>query len=159
MLENSEKIESYSADSQKKLDLFTVTLQEMIGNVEEIKLGSDRTSQELFTNMAKIDHMIYKNYTYSSTLDGKVDSNLGDHNACELGKWYANEGKEIFGHQASYKQLATHHKLVHDNISRAMQLLSKDSVENADDIIALFKETEASSQKLFTSLDELIQNN
>jgi len=158
MLENSEKIESYSADSQEKLDLFNTTLQEMITNVEEIKKGSDRTSQELFTNMAKIDHMIYKNYTYSSTLDGKVDSNLGDHNTCELGKWYANEGKKIFGHQASYKQLATHHKLVHDNISRAMQLLTKDSIEHSDEIITLFKETETSSQNLFSSLDDLIQN-
>ena len=156
MLENSEKIESYSSDSQEKLDLFNSTLQEMITNVEEIKRGSDRTSQELFTNMAKIDHMIYKNYTYSSTLDGKADSNLGDHSACELGKWYAQEGKETFGHLSSYKDLNIHHKHVHDNISKAMQLLDQNSIEHSDKIINLFKDTEEASQKLFDSLDALI---
>ncbi len=158
MLENSEKIESYSSDSQEKLDLFNSTLQEMIANVEEIKNGSDRTAQELFTNMAKIDHMIYKNNTYSSTLDGKADSNFGDREACEFGKWYAHKGKETFGHLASYKDLAIHHQLIHDNIAKAMKLLGQDTIKHADNIVALFQETEASSQNLFTSLDNLIQS-
>ena len=156
MLENSEKIESYSSDSHEKLDLFNKTLQDMIYNVEKIREGSDRTSQELFTNMAKIDHMIYKNYTYSSTLEGKIDAGLSDHNACELGKWYVHEGKDIFGHLSSYKTLDTHHKHVHENISKAMHLLGKDSVQHADEIITLFKDTEEASKNLFNTLDELI---
>ncbi|MEA3522690.1 MAG: methyl-accepting chemotaxis protein [Campylobacterota bacterium] len=156
MLENSEKIESYSTDSQDKLELFNTTLHEMIDNVEKIKLGSDRTSHELFSNMAKINHMIYKNYTYSSTLEGKVDTNLGDHNACEFGKWYTDEGKKVFGEEPSYKELAVYHEEVHQNISKAMHLLEKHSIENADEIIALFKKTEESSSKLFNSLDQLV---
>ncbi len=158
MLENSEKIESYSSDSQEKLDLFSSTLYNMISNVEKIREGSNRTSQELFTNMAKIDHMIYKNYTYSSTLEGKIDEKLSDHNSCELGKWYENDGKRIFGHLQSYKQLDIHHKNVHNNISKAAKFLDKDSVEYSTEILALFKDTEEHSKKLFDTLDELIQS-
>jgi methyl-accepting chemotaxis protein len=156
MLENSEKIEVYSSDSQEKLDLFNTTLHNMIANVEKIREGRNRTSQELFTNMAKIDHMIYKNYTYSSTLEGKMDEKLGDHNACELGKWYTNEGKKIFGHLASYKQLAIHHNQVHEHISKAMQFMNIDALKHSDEIISLFKNTEEASKKLFDTLDELI---
>jgi len=158
MLENNEKIESYATDAQEKLDAFNATLQEMINNVKEIKEGSDLTSQELITNMAKIDHMIYKNYTYSSILDGKIDNHLDDHNNCELGKWYAHEGKEIFGNTAGYKQLEIPHIKVHENISKAMKLVSKDPTKHADEIINLFKETEKFSKELFDKLNELIQS-
>jgi methyl-accepting chemotaxis protein len=157
MLENNKQIEQCAIDAQEKLDEFNSTMQEMIQNVHEIKAGSDKTSQELFTNMAKIDHMIYKNYTYSSILDGKIDSNLGDHNNCELGKWYTHDGKKMFGNAPGYKQLDTPHKQVHDNISRAMKLVSQDPANNADEIIALFKDTEKVSHELFKKLDELIQ--
>ena len=157
MLENNKQIEQYAIDAQEKLDEFNSTMQEMIQNVHEIKAGSDKTSQELFTNMAKIDHMIYKNYTYSSILEGKIDSNLGDHNNCELGKWYTHDGKKMFGNAPGYKQLDTPHKQVHDNISKAMKLVSQDPANNADEIIALFKDTEKVSHELFKKLDELIQ--
>jgi Na+/phosphate symporter len=63
----------------------------------------------------------------------------------------------MFGDAPGYKQLDTPHKQVHDNISRAMKLVSQDPANNADEIIALFKDTEKVSHELFKKLDELIQ--
>ncbi len=157
MLENSEKIESYSSDSQEKLDLFKTTLQDMISNVEKIKVGSEYTSNELFINMAKIDHMIYKNNSYSSALSREADGSLSDQSACGFSKWYAHEGKKTFAHLASYKKLASPHNDVHTNISKAMQYLKEDALKHSDDIVTLFEKTEKSSQTLIQTLDEMIQ--
>ncbi len=156
MLENNEKIEEYSNEAQEKLDLFNTTLQDMIDNVGEISSGSEHTAHELFTNMAKIDHMIYKNYIYSSVLEEKVDHKLKDHHSCELGKWYDNEGKKIFSRAPAYKDLDVVHKTVHDNIVKVMRLLEEKNVSMASDIISIFQDTEEASEKLFHYLDDLV---
>ncbi len=158
MLENNEKIADYASDSQNKLDIFNTNLMGMISNVEEIGEGSEQTSHELFVNMAKIDHMIYKNYTYSSFIEEKIHAKLDSHHECRLGQWYEHEGKKIFGHVSAYTQLEAPHKDVHNYITSAMQLLASGQVENSDEIISLFEKTEKTSHILFSYLDELVHS-
>ena len=159
MSENSEKIEGHAQESQEKLDNFKETLGEMVANVDKIKADNTTIGQELFANMAKLDHIIFKNHAYSAVFDGKVTENLGDHTTCNMGKWYVNEGKAQYGVNSSFQAIAAPHKRIHDNVSKVMSLFANgNSMSHSDDIIELFKSTEQSSSELFEHLDSMIKS-
>jgi len=157
MSENSEKIESQAHSSQETLDNFKGTLYNMVTKVEQIKIDNTIIGQELFANMAKLDHIIYKNYTYSSVFEGKVDKSLGDHTACNIGKWYNTEGKEQFGSNSAFIAIKEPHNNVHKNIAKVMNSMESNNPMSNDEIIALFKDTEKESLKLFKYLDDMIK--
>jgi len=156
MSENSEQIEIHAISSQEKLDDFKNTLQELVENASKITTDNTTIGHELFANMAKLDHMIYKNNTYSAIFEGRVNSAQTTHTSCNLGKWYVAEGKEQFSKTNSYLALATPHKTVHDNIAKVMEII-KTGENNPDKIIKLFKDTEESSKKLFDLLDSMVK--
>jgi methyl-accepting chemotaxis protein len=138
--------------SQKTLDEFVDVLQVLIQNAEEITRDNESIGHELFANMAKLDHMVYKNNGYSSVFAGKVNFNMTDHTECRFGKWYAGEGQKDFGTQGEFKAMVTPHKEVHDAIKKAMALIGTKEI---DKIIEHFKDAEKASKRLFTSLDNL----
>ncbi|MDD2267516.1 methyl-accepting chemotaxis protein [Sulfuricurvum sp.] len=160
MLENSERVEEYAVDSTRRLDEFKHVMAQLIGNVEKIKEDSQSISHEIFTNMAKIDHMIFKARAYEAGFEGKTEqrSTFSDHHACALGHWYEHgDGKTVFEKSPSYGKLLEPHKKVHDEIRKAMELLKKDSVANDKEIIASFKAAEAASKELFVVLSEMVR--
>ncbi|MEA1982202.1 MAG: methyl-accepting chemotaxis protein [Campylobacterota bacterium] len=157
MSENSENIETQAHTSQERLDHFKETLYTMVENVEKIKADNTVIGQELFANMAKLDHIIYKNYTYSSVFEGKPDMKLGDHSACNIGKWYESDGKKQFSGNSAFSAIKEPHTRVHENIAKVMsQLKNNETVEN-DEIIRLFEDTEKASSELFRLLDQMIK--
>ena len=156
MAENSESIEQHAISSQEKLDEFKNILNELVSNAEKITKDNTLIGHELFANMAKLDHMIYKNNAYSAALDSKVNTTLGNHKECNLGKWCVNEGKDNFSGNSAFNTLETPHKKVHDNVMKVMELIKQDPAANKDEIIALFKDTESASSDLFQNLDNLV---
>ncbi len=157
MTENSERIDLSASESQSKLDAFKITLHEMIRNVNKIKDDSQKIGHELFANMAKLDHMIFKSTSYSTVLDGKVDKNLNDHLTCNLGKWYNAEGRELFSHSSAFTTIEKPHATIHGNIKKAMELLERGNATNTE-IVNLFKESELASQELFGYLDSMVKD-
>lgn len=157
MTENSEFIEGHAQSSQAKLDIFKDTLGELIINSGKITEDNTVIGYELFVNMAKLEHMVYKNYTYSLALEGKSASELGNHNACGLGKWYVKDGQESFGSNEAFKSLAIPHDRVHENIARVMKMIADDSSISPDEIVALFKDTELKSKEMFAILDSIVK--
>ncbi len=160
MLENSERVEVYATDSTRRLDEFKEIMSHMIGNVEKIKDDNQTVSYGIFTNMAKLDHMIFKANAYEVGFDGKSKSEFSDHHSCALGKWYEQgDGKAIFGKSNAYGRLAEPHKKVHDEIHKAIALLKKDSTVKSDkEIVECFKEAEKASKELFTVLNEIVES-
>ena len=156
MSENSEKIEEHAISSQDKLNEFKDTLSELIDNAQKIKDENTMVSHELFANTAKLDHMIFKNNAYSAAIKGEFEKVNSDHTTCNLGKWYANEGKEEFSGTEFYAQMDKPHKEVHEAVAKAMALVEKNDAKYNDEIVALFKEAEESSGHLFALLDEMI---
>jgi len=156
MSENSEKIEEYSMSSQKIIDEFIENIQTLIDNAEHITRDNEIIGNELFANMAKLDHMVYKNHTYSKMLKGYADKELGDADRCNFGKWYQGDGKEQFGSKKDFQALSVPHQRIHSNISKAVNLLDSGST---DEIIALFKDTEEASKELFRHLDNMDKEN
>ena len=157
MSENSEKIESYAEKSQNSLDEFKDVLANLVSNAQSIQKYNTKIGHELFANMAKLDHMIYKNYTYSAVFNGEANSSLGDKSACNMGKWCADEGRTTFGENSSFKALSTPHSRVHANVAQVMSELQKNSID-IDKIIGLFEDTESASTEIFTLLDEMIKD-
>lgn len=157
MLENSERVEVYAVDSTRRLDEFKQIMSQMIVNVEKIKDDNQIISYGIFTNMAKIDHMIFKANAYEVGFQGNVDKEFSDHHSCALGKWYEyGEGKAVFGQSSAYQGLIQPHKKVHDEVHKAMQLLKNGSSEHKE-IIECFKAAEKASQELFSVLNEMIR--
>jgi len=157
MAENSENIEKHAVSSGEQLDQFKDVLFELVNNAEKIKKDNSNIGHELFANMAKLDHIVYKNHTYASVFEGKAEPKLGDHTACNLGQWYISEGREEFGSNSSYSAMATPHNRVHENISKVMAMIEKEGLANSSKIIELFKDTEIASTELFDHLDNMVK--
>ena len=157
MADNSEKIEKYAESSSGQLEEFKGILFELVANADKIKQDNTVIGHELFANMAKLDHIVYKNYTYASVFRGNPDTKLGDHTVCNLGKWYTSEGKAEFGSNSSFSAMAKPHNRVHDNIAKVMTMIAKDGLANPQEIIALFKDTEIASNELFGHLDNMVK--
>jgi methyl-accepting chemotaxis protein len=158
MSENGEQIEQRALTSQEKLDEFKNALQNLVDNAHKISRYNQVIGHELFVNMAKIDHMVFKNNAYSSVFEKTPDDSLGDHTTCRLGLWHAHEGKVDFGQTKAYHDMEKPHEKIHSNIIEVMKLVKKDNMENADKITALFKETEKSSAELFGYLNAIVKS-
>jgi len=159
MLENSERVEEYALDSARKLDQFKVVMEQLIQNVERIKEENQSISYEIFANMAKIDHMIFKNNAYAAGFEGKVTAEFSDHHSCALGKWYENgDGKSVFASHPSYPKLLEPHKRVHEEVRKAMQLLNEDPIKNSKAIAKCFESAENASMELFAVLNEMVHS-
>ncbi len=158
MLENSEHVESYTDASAHKLDEFKEIMARMIDNAESIRHDNEQIAHELFTNMAKLDHMIFKNNAYAAAFEGRTNTTLSSHTECNLGRWYSSEGRETFGKKEAYRHLEEPHRLLHEKIKKAMEMVTQDSVGHADSISKLFAEAEVESQKVFAQLCALIRS-
>jgi len=158
MSENSENIEIHANSSQDKLDEFKITLQNLVDNAQKILSANTNVGHELFANIVKLDHMVFKNNAYSSIFEDKYDMALGDHSACRLGKWYEKEGKVNFGKASAYSSMLEPHKKVHQNMIKAMEFASKDSIGKAEEIIELFDGAEKASVELFGYLDTMVKS-
>lgn len=158
MLENSEQVEEYAIDSARRLDEFKQVMSRLIRNVEKIKNDNQVIGHEIFTNMAKIDHMIFKANAYEAGFEGKVTHAFGDHHECALGQWYEHgDGKAVFKESPIYAGLQEPHRKVHEEIRNAMELLKKDSIGNDEKIIACFQEAEEASKELFIILNKMVK--
>ena len=159
MAENSESIEKHALSSQDKLDEFKNTLSELITNAKTIKEDNTNVGHELFANMTKLDHMMYKSNAYSCAFQGHNNIELSDYNSCTFGKWYVSEGKKSFAGNSAFNAMATPHKQIHENIAKAISLIGRDVVANADEVVKLFENTEDASKELFNYLDEMVKTN
>jgi methyl-accepting chemotaxis protein len=157
MAQNSEEIEKYAINSSEHLDEFKQILHDLVNNAEEIREDNSIIAQELFTNMAKLDHIVFKNRTYEIAFKDKVDKDPLDHKSCALGRWYLGDGKKEFGQNEAFKNLAKPHEKIHKNIFQIMELIKKSDTKNNQKIIDLFKDTEKSSTELFEQLDHIVR--
>ncbi|AFV97249.1 hypothetical protein B649_04675 [Candidatus Sulfuricurvum sp. RIFRC-1] len=115
-------------------------------------------SNYIFSNLAKIDHVIYKNNVYAFLFGQENIFKAVDHHTCRLGKWYDNGvGKEQFGMLKSYSRLEGPHATVHAHANALIadcgdgkKLCSRTQIEQR------IKTIEAASQEVFEALDVLV---
>ncbi|WP_424428884.1 CZB domain-containing protein [Poseidonibacter sp.] len=116
-------------------------------------------SNRIFINLAKLDHVIYKNNLYQLIFGGEHNFNAVDHHNCRLGKWYdTGLGKEEFSFVPSYRHLDKYHHTVHHeaNIlaaecSGSSVSCSKQLIEDKIDLV------EKASANVFIYLDKILE--
>ncbi len=159
MLENSEKVAEFTDESSDKLDEFKESLDQLVSNAKTIKSDNEIIAKDLFMNISKLDHMIFKFGAYSSIFEAKVSDDLGNHHNCQFGQWYESEGKQLFSGNNSFSRIDQPHKKLHDNVHEIMKIVSKeDCLNHADEVVALFAQTEKESDEFFELLNDLAQN-
>ncbi|SIN88975.1 methyl-accepting chemotaxis protein [Sulfurivirga caldicuralii] len=160
MLENGRKTVDHAEDSMEKLNHFQTVLQQLVSNARYIKTENKVIAYEMFANLAKLDHIMFKGNGYASVFAEKRVAEFGDHHSCRLGKWYEEgEGKKHLSHVPTYTKLEAPHAKVHERILAALQCVDRqDCVERDDWVKQQFDGAEQASQEMFRVLNEIVND-
>ena len=156
MQEFSEHMDSEIAVSLSKLDDFNGSLGALIDGANIIQVKNKQISGEMFVNLAKLDHIVFKFGGYDTVFKNKQDADFSSHVDCRFGKWYVDEGKTVYGQTASFAKIDIHHKAVHDNVKKLPSYIKGGLIENSDEIITVFENAEKNSKELFDLLDSMV---
>lgn len=158
MVSSSEDTEKSARDSAQKLDIFKDALKDLTDNASAIRQENLLISYDIFIELAKLDHIIFKLNAYSSIFNNKEKAIFGDHHQCRLGKWYeVGDGKQAFSKVPSYALLESPHHIVHDKVRVSLDCIKNDNcVEEAEHIVTNFKLVEEKSKELFAILDKMV---
>ena len=124
-------------------------------NVYEV----EAISNKIFVNLAKLDHVIYKNNLYQLLFGESSHFKPSAHTACRLGKWYdTGLGKTEFGSTKSYANLNTPHMIVHNEANELAQQCAGNAVVCSKAIIEeKVEKIETASHQVFEVLDRMLE--
>lgn len=151
MFTQSEEVEKISLDSNDSIYRFKDSFSELENELNKIQKETEDLYYELFIALAKTDHVVFKINGYEK-ISKSDQEKMSDHHSCRLGKWYQDDGKEIFGESLIFKRLEEPHANVHKFINESL-LMDK----NSDLITQNFNKAEESSQILFKLFDEMLE--
>lgn len=160
MRNNSEEISSIAQQSTDTIQNFEGTFKDLNSMATKTSDTARDIQNRLFTTLVKVDHIVFKSKAYSAVLDEDQNAKFADHKNCRMGKWYLGFGKERFGHTKAFKEMDAYHKTVHDMTFHNMEYVYERSMlkhDNPQKIIANFDKMEQASQKLFDSLNVMLQ--
>lgn len=156
MFTQSEQVEQISQDSNTHIGTFSEEFDKLVNISQDIKFNGSAIKYEVFTSLVKLDHILFKANGYANALS-ENPAKLSDHLSCRLGKWYQNEGREMFGQLSLYSKIETPHKDVHENINNALSIIETGSlVNNKDEVLSHYKDAEKASLELFTIFRHLL---
>jgi len=156
MQEFSDHMDIEVSVSLEKLENFNVSLHSLVDGANTIKVRNKQISNEMFVNLAKLDHVLFKLTGYEAVFKDNHDANFSAHTTCRFGKWYSGDGKESFSCTSSFSKIDTPHKAVHDSVKNIPGYIRNGSVENAEKIIVDFTSAEQNSKELFELLNSMI---
>jgi hypothetical protein len=130
---------------------------EFQGNSTRTSFKVRDISYHIFSELAKFDHVIYKEKLYSFFLKEREDFSAGDHYSCRLGKWYYHgAGRENFSDTESFKHLELPHSIVHKEASVVVEALDRSDSPSLDEILIHFLNIEEASKDVFNLLDSIV---
>lgn len=113
----------------------------------------------IFSNLAKIDHVIYKNNVYAFLFGQNDNFAPVDHHNCRLGKWYdTGVGKDEFGKLKSFGALEKPHSVVHAEANALVADCGSDGKKlcSRKEIEARIDKIESASIDVFNALDSMV---
>jgi len=157
---NAQEINEIATTSGATVNEFKNTLHDFDKNANITAKSSNTIAEKSFTTLVKVDHVIYKTNIYSSVVGEKIsDKNFTDAHHCRFGKWYDNEGKDMFGSTNAYKAIEQPHKQVHSSAIKNANIIKQYGLkqEFGKELIYNFEQMENNSEKLFELLDEMVE--
>lgn len=156
---NAKKMSGIANDALPKVENFSTMLGQFNEDANQTAQESLFIQNQLFTSLAKIDHVVFKHEAYASVLADKKTQEFNNDQQCMFGEWYRTSGKEFFGKTNVYHSISQYHHDVHDVVIRTMEYIDL-QIHNRQDIIPKvldnFIMMEASSEKLFNALDQMV---
>jgi hypothetical protein len=116
-------------------------------------------SDTIFSTLAKIDHVIYKNNVYAMLFGEENDFKATSHTQCRLGEWYERGvGAEEFKGTDAYKRLNNPHATVH-NIANALvtECASGHAMCAKEKVESMVSSIEKASLEVFEILDAMVE--
>lgn len=153
VLENSERIASFSEASASKLVQFKESFGNLVDNSNQIKEMNETVNREFFINTTKLEHMISKFNTYNMVFNKQNGKDFEIEKVCSLQHWLESHSNNI----TNKNILVTIDKNFHKQIETILNILKeRDSTESTDMIISSFKDLEIQSNELFSHLNQAI---
>ena len=157
MLEQSEKLEGIANDSNEYVNDFKNKFSELIENSSVVEDDAKTIALEIFSTLAKLDHVLFKVQGYKGVFSNDY-KDLSTHTSCRLGKWYASTGKDNFGQTSAYKELEAPHKIIHDEVNKALKCMEEGNCLNdINYVLGLFENAEKASQDVFTCINKMLE--
>ncbi len=130
---------------------------EFQGNSTRTSFKARDISYHIFAELAKFDHVIFKNNLYSYFLGESSDFKHSDHFSCRLGQWYYHGlGRDQFAQTESFRHLELPHSIVHKESKVINELLDKNEKPQIDEILIHFLNIEEASKDVFSLLDKIV---
>jgi hypothetical protein len=121
-----------------------------------------------FTSLAKVDVLYYKQNGYISIIGGKGTEGTDrarnivatDEHECRFGQWYDGKSTDTSYYSLqAYKDINGPHRAIHQHMKEATALATGDWESDAalrDRILSETRATEEASNRVFTLLDEMV---
>ncbi|MEA3512949.1 MAG: methyl-accepting chemotaxis protein [Campylobacterota bacterium] len=119
----------------------------------------DAIGNKIFINLAKLDHVIYKNNLYQLLFGEENEFKAATDKNCRLGVWYdSGLGKKEFSATKSYSKLVRPHKIVHDEANSLADECAGNAVTcSKAKIEEKIKNIESASYQVFDVLDLMLE--
>ena len=156
---SSETVSSVVNETKSRIDILSKLMNTFQKNANRSVYEVESISNKIFINLAKLDHVIYKNNVYQLIFGGDHNFKAVDHHNCRLGKWYdTGLGKEQFSFVPSYKGLEKHHHIVHHEANILAKECSGHSVSCSKQLIEdKIELVEQASEQVFIYLDKILE--
>ena len=155
MQEFSEQMEDSIAVSLENLQKFNEALHQLVENTHDIRLSNKKIGNELALDLAKLDHITFKLAGYDAVFKTNKNVSFDKHTECRFGRWYGTEAKEVYKSSNVLSKIDAPHRSIHESLRRLEGLIGENTLENAEEILQIFQEAEASSRELFALLTSL----
>ena len=158
MSTSSESMRDVVREFSDLMSTFSGSMSELRDTNEEIDREIQGIQHRIFVNLIMIDHILFKTNAYTSINLGRKVASFSDHHNCRFGKWYEGDGKKIFGHTSSYKQIDAPHATVHSNVLNSIKCVEGEDtcIAHRDEILRDFKAMEEASAHLFVLAEDMI---
>ncbi len=156
--ESSDSVTTVVNETKLRIEGLSKLMNTFQRNSNRAVYEVESISNKIFINLAKLDHVIYKNNLYQLIFGGNHNFKPVDHTNCRLGQWYnVGLGKQEFSFVPSYKGLDKYHHTVHHEANILAKECSGNSVSCSkqliEDKISLVEEA---SQQVFIYLDKIL---
>jgi len=111
-----------------------------------------------FTELAKLDHLIYKFEVYKvfMGMSNKTSKDFSNHTLCRLGKWYyEGDGKHCFSKLPGYTDIEQPHKQVHKAGIEAIDNFKKNDIKGGLNYI---EKMEQASHQVIDFLEKMAKS-
>jgi methyl-accepting chemotaxis protein len=158
MKSSSDVVAKVVTETKERVEVLIKLMHTFQKNAGRSVYEVEAVSNKIFVNLAKLDHVIYKNNLYQLLFGESSKFKPATHHECRLGKWYdSGLGKSEFSTTRSYSALAKPHSIVHDEANTLAKECAGNTVVCSKQIIEdKIIKIEDASQQVFEVLDRML---